>query len=736
MLKRIIFLFFALNVWLGYAQTKFRAVDIMSNMTIEDVHIYIKQEGKTSILISNRNGEVNSDLTLKEGDELKITHIGYETLHQVVKQTKAELTFRLTPLSNTLDNVILTGEFVPTSKKETVYDVITVTEKEVERLGATDAVQVLQWQNGVQIQRDPVLGSSISINGLSGNHVKVIVDGVEMNGRSDGFVDLEQIQIQDKQSVEIVKGPVSLEYGSNAMGGVVQFVSHDEDVRDSIGGRVRFMAENSGTYKSTLHLVEAGKKHSLNLYLDRTYFDGWSADDVFWEGFGSQVADSNRVKSWNPKRFVNGKVKYDVTLNPKTRITALTFYQNEQIKERGYPFVAPSYSKAKDSEVTSHRFFTQAKLKSAFNDHHVFQIFANAQLYKRYRETYIKDLADLSIVPNSEILDTTTYNSYQLRYQAKYMNFLNHKIDYGFDVLYDEIVGERIEESKKHQVAYGLYIKDKYEMSPSVLFQTGLRISYFSTGKTAITPSISSRIQLNEKNTLKLSLSRGFRNPNLKDLYFEFIDNNHHIIGNSELKPEQSYHFNGGFTRALPKHWIINIGSFYNALSNQIELVQSLEQANWMTYDNFSKYRGLGGHIGVNKGTSTWNFNSEYQFIADRVVEDRVPENWVKRHQISSRIQATVLKSHQLTLSLKWNSRRSSFRYGEEGEVVRFTQEAFTFLDFGYQNQITKHLDVGFWVKNVLDVTSIANTNETAHSSAQQSIARGRMLQVLIGLKF
>ena len=53
------------------------------------------------------------------------------------------------------------------------------------------------------------------------------------------------------------------------------------------------------------------------------------------------------------------------------------FYQNEQIKERGYPFVAPLYSKAKDSEVTSHRFFVQSQLKGTFNEHHVFKIIGN-----------------------------------------------------------------------------------------------------------------------------------------------------------------------------------------------------------------------------------------------------------------------------------------------------------------------------------------------------------------------
>lgn len=732
MLKYLLIVLFVLQTFVGVSQgVIFSIQDKLSNIALQDVHIYITQKKQTKVFVTNSSGNVHSNIKPNIGDKVKITHIGYETLNISINTILSEYKFELIPLLNELDNIVLTGEISPTSKKETLYDIITITDKEIEKLGAVDATQVLQWENGVQISRDPILGSSISINGLSGEHVKIIVDGVEMNGRSDGFVDLEQIQIQEKQSVEVVKGPVSLEYGSNAMGGVVQFISHDEDIRDSIGGNAQILAENTGTYKTAFHMIEAGKKHSLNLYFNRTYFDGWKNDDEFWEGFNAQVADSSRVKSWNPKQFINAKVKYDVSLKTM-RMTALMFYQNEQIKEKGFPFVAPLFLRAKDSEVTSHRFFAQNQIKGAFSDHHLFKMIGNAQLYTRYRDSFIKDLSDLSIVPTTKVSDTTSYNAYQFKYQAQYMDILNHKVDYGMDVLYDEIVGRRIENRKKHQISYGLYIKDKIDISELLKLQWGVRLSHFSTGKTALTPSISSRINFENGSDIKLSLSRGFRNPGLKDLHFEFIDNNHHIIGNEELKPEQSYHINLGYSKPFTDNLIMDFGAFYNSMSNKIELIQSVDNANWLTYGNFSKYEGYGGHIDLKRRYNTWGFNIGYQFVSDRILEDRVPDNWSNNHQISSRIQKTIKAHSTITVSMKWNSERYSFRFDQGGNTERFTQEAFTFFDFGYQYKFTKRLDVGLWVKNLLDVTSVSNTNETAHSSSQQSIARGRMLQMQI----
>jgi len=730
----LLFLLTIFQISYGFTQVSFSITDQLSGDPIENVHIYFPIQKQTKVLVTNKNGQANYSQDLHLKDEIKLSHIGYETLVINVNELKSEYQFSLVPLHNELDNIVLTGDIIPISKKESVYDVITVSEKQIEKLGAVDATQVLKWEKGIRITRDPVLGSSVSINGLSGEHVKIIVDGIEMNGRSDGFVDLEQIQIQEKQSVEVVKGPVSLEYGSNALGGVIQFISHDEDIRDSIGGSIQLLAENTGTYKSAFHFIEARKKHSLNVYFNRTYFDGWDANDVFWEGFSGQVADSNRVNSWNPKLFINGKVKYDLTLN-KLRLTNQIFYQNETIKERGYPFVAPTYSKAKDSELESHRFFVQSQLKGTFNDHHLFKIIANAQFYNRYRKTFIKDLNTLTVLPNSLVTDTTSYNSFQFRYQAKFMGLNKHKLDYGVDVLYDEIKGQRINGDKKDLLSYGFYIKDRIEINKKIVLQTGLRLSHFTNGKTAITPSLNSKFEFKDQSVLKLSLSRGYRNPGLKDLYFEFIDNNHHIIGNSSLKAEQSYHINTSYSKLVKEKVMINIGSFFNYMTNKIELIQATENSSWFTYGNFSKYQGFGGHIDLSRPIKSWQINLGYQFISDRILEDRIPNNWVNSHQISSRIQKSIKQHSVLSLALIWNSERSTFRYDDDETTQRFLQEAYTFIDFRYQYKYSKKIELGLWVKNILDVTAITNSNASVHSSSQQNIARGRMLQMQIRLK-
>lgn len=732
--KYFLSLLFIINVCLGFSQTTFSISDQITGKPIEGVHVYFGTGKETKVSVSNVEGKITTKLKLSIGTQIKLTHIAYESLELTIKELKKEYDVRLTPLLNTLDNVVLTGDIVPISKKEAHYDVITVSEETVEKLGAVDAAQVLQWQNGIQISRDPILGSSVSINGMTGEHVKIIVDGVEMNGRSDGFVDLEQIQIQENQSVEVVKGPVSLEYGSNALGGIVQFVSNDEDIRDSIGGSVRVLAENTGTYKTTAHFVEAGKKHSLNIYFNRTYFDGWHSNDPFWESFNAQVADSSRVKSWNPKRFVNGKVKYDVTLN-KLRLTNLMFYQNEGIKEKGFPFVAPSYLRAKDSEVETHRIFAQSQLKGLFSDHHRFKLIVNGQFYTRFRKSYIKDLSNLSVVDGSEVRDTIEYNSYQMRFQGKLSKIKNHDISYGADVLYDEIVGERIENNKKTLVSYGAYLKDLYNITDKTSVQAGLRMSYFTNGEAALTPSLSSRIELKDKSILRISLSRGFRNPGLKDLYFEFIDNNHHIIGNEGLKPEKSYHINVGFNKQFKGGFVLENGLFYNNMTDKIELIQSSENASWFTYGNFSGYEGYGGHLNVLKRVGKFDFRVGYQLVSDRVLEDRIPDNWVVRHEITSGIDARLGKKSILSLFVKWNSEKSTFRYDVNNNTERFIQEAFTFADLGYQYRLNDHLDFGLWVRNILDVTNIANNGGGAHSSSSQSIARGRMLQLQIRYK-
>jgi len=110
----------------------------------------------------------------------------------------------------------------------------------------------MNTQLNIRIGQDNILGSSMSINGLSGQNVKVMVDGVPVIGRLEGNIDLSQINMNNVSKIEIIEGPMSTIYGTDALGGVVNIIT-----QDPVSDGMQFDA--NGYYESVYQVNFDGK---------------------------------------------------------------------------------------------------------------------------------------------------------------------------------------------------------------------------------------------------------------------------------------------------------------------------------------------------------------------------------------------------------------------------------------------------------------------------------------------
>lgn len=79
----------------------------------------------------------------------------------------------------------------------------------------------------VRLSQDGALGTGMSLQGLSGENVKILIDGVPVIGRLNGVIDLTQVNLQQAKQVEVIEGPMSVIYGSNALAGVINIIPKD-----------------------------------------------------------------------------------------------------------------------------------------------------------------------------------------------------------------------------------------------------------------------------------------------------------------------------------------------------------------------------------------------------------------------------------------------------------------------------------------------------------------------------
>jgi outer membrane receptor for ferrienterochelin and colicins len=131
--------------------------------------------------------------------------------------------------------IVVTGSRTAERRRSSVVRTEVLDRDAILRSGAATLADLLEQQPGVQVNRS-LRGAQVSLQGMSADHVLVLVDGQRVAGKVDGAVDLTRIATADLAQVEIVRGPASALYGADAMGGVINIITLRPDGRPSAQG--------------------------------------------------------------------------------------------------------------------------------------------------------------------------------------------------------------------------------------------------------------------------------------------------------------------------------------------------------------------------------------------------------------------------------------------------------------------------------------------------------------------
>lgn len=126
------------------------------------------------------------------------------------------------------DEIVVTGSRTETSRKDSVVSTQVIGRTDIENSGASTVADLLDAQPGVTLERS-FAGTSVRLQGLSPEHTLVLVDGQRVIGRKNGAIDMNRYPIEWIERIEIVKGPSSVLYGSDALGGVINIITRRAD---------------------------------------------------------------------------------------------------------------------------------------------------------------------------------------------------------------------------------------------------------------------------------------------------------------------------------------------------------------------------------------------------------------------------------------------------------------------------------------------------------------------------
>lgn len=609
---------------------------------------------------------------------------------------------------------VILSDFTKRGVDFTVYKVKIIGSDRIEQQGAVTLNDILTNELNFRLSQDNVLGSSLSIQGLSGQNIKILIDGVPMIGRENGNINLSQINLSNIERIEIIDGPMSVIYGTDALGGIINLVTK-KNFKDAANYSSQGYYESIGNYNYNGSFNTAFGSTFMGLSGGRNFFDGYSADET------------SRVKLWKPKRQYFG----DFTLGKqyeKMSIRLKSSYFNELLVDKGDPRVDPNEAYAFDDYYTTVRYSNAIFGKYNFGDTANINFIAAQQFYGREKKFIRKNLVTLE-EETPDAPDEQTHNqvsSFMSRATystSKMFAKLNYQVGYDFNN--ETANGDKFDSAETITDA-AVFASLEYEAKPRLIFRPGLRLAHNSRYASPLTPSFNVKYHINSQLAIRGSYARGFRTPSLKELNLEFVDINHKIYGNKNLNPETSDNFDLAvtFKRNQVDKFVLTIqgGLFYNKMNNRIALARMEQDTSAYTYINIDKFETTGGavnaeirarrvKVGVGYSYTAYLNNASASFNTNKF--SYTPEY---------RANATyVFKPKKLSMSIfyKYNGSLQTFSLDENRELKKSSIDAYSIFDATITKEFyNKRIILTAGAKNLLNVTNVNASNIQANPHA------------------
>lgn len=734
----LLFVFFLLPSS-SFSQSKIQVVSSDDNQPIFLSHVKFttisdNQKNEFKWVVSDEKGFAISPFN--DTVKVEVSHVGFATQTVILlpNQTKK---IKLVSNAFGLNELIVTAQFAPIEMQKSVYKVNTIKAEKIEEKGATNLREALSTELNFKTNNGHVNETAINLNGLSGNHVKFMVDGVPVEGRLSGNIDLSQINLNEIEKIEIIEGPTSVAYGTNALGGVINVITKKHQLKKINVSAKSYYESSVGQYNFN---GKIGWKQQRNLYK-------LSGGRNFFAGFANQ--DTSRYKDWKPRE------QYFASFLFSRRINHLKFSYifdvfTEKMTDRGAPR-APYYVNAFDTHIKTLRLSNKLLLGGRISKNNFLDITLSQSYYTRSRNIYFKDLTTLeeTITQSNTDQDTTTFNNYMFRgifstnSDSSKLNFI-----VGSELKQDFTKAERVTDYEQNIGDYAIFGNIRYNPIKAITIQPGIRYAYNTKYAAPIVPSINFLINLNKSTKIRTSYAKGFRAPDLKELFLEFHYNSTiNLYGNDKLSSENSDHINLSidFHKTLKNHTLkIAPKMYYSKINNLIDLAQT-SPINW-TYTNVDYLITHGTSLTLNYTYKNFNFNSAYSYYGNYNSQFN---NLNKPNQFFYSNDALIGAAYlfdsldlKINLNYKYTGTIKSYYIDDDNNINESFIGNYHTFDFTTTKRfLEKKIVLTAGVKNLFDVKEIKMVGEVfgvSNSSGAKSlnVLWGRSYFVSLNLNF
>jgi outer membrane receptor for ferrienterochelin and colicins len=646
-----------------------------------------------------------------------------------------------------LKEVVVTGQFEPQSLRQSVYQVRTIHQETIRQRAATNVQSILNTELGIRFSNDLTLGTSdISLMGMSGQNVKILLDGVPLLDRGATKESLNQIDVRTIERIEIVEGPMSVVYGSDALAGVINIItkkgiednqkfSVDASVQEETAGDDYRAFSGKGLHNESVSAAWQGSGWNASAGVTRNDFGGWKE---------SRTADP-AVREWHPKAqwLGTGTIGYKKQhFNLWYRLN----YLKEDIlsKESTYIDNDTKELMALDRKFITNRFTHQVQAEWKLNDRWSFNGIASYQDYSRKTQTTSVNLetGDRRLYLKEEgAQDKAEFDSKVFRAFTLHKWSTVVSMQTGVDINLNKGFGDRIDGTRSIE-DYALFASAEISPVKSINIRPGLRFTHNSVyDAPPVIPSLNTKFSLTNNLDLRLAYAYGFRAPALRELYFSFHDASHDIDGNPDLKAEHSNSLTGSLTWRVYQNsdtrYLLTAGGFYNQFENMISLGNvDIHNPGLYTYINILKNKTTGFTLNNALYWKSLHVSAGFSYIGVYNLfseEDSALPALMWTPEVNSTITYYFDKiGMSLGTFYKFTGIRSSYMtttVNNEQRIARGEVQAYHWADITATKKMTKLFNLGAGVKNVFDVgqvTSSLNSGDAHSTGGPVPVGYGR----------
>ena len=544
--------------------------------------------------------------------KLAISSLGYKTQVKTInladgEQKKlASITLKEDLLD--MEEVVISGTMRESYISVSPIKVEVITSKYLEKTSMpTNLVESIALINGVQevVACGVCYTNSISINGLPGAYTAILIDGSPLYGSLSSVYGLNGIPRQMIERIEVIKGPSSTLYGSEAMAGVINVITKDPSLSPKLS--VDLMATSHMEVFGNITWAQKGKVANGFIGLNSAYINGY--DDFNSDGFGDNI-NLDRYSfftKWDFKRKSKKKLSVSAKVYYEDRRNGVESY----IRDRAYQTLRGSDSIYGESIYTqriellgTYEFnkAKDAKLDFSFS-HHLQDSYYGDAFYKANQQIGFLNFTKFKKWKNHEILlgAATKVQFYDDNTSAT-----------------SSIATGKLKNNPERQFIPGVYVQDEWHLSEKWTQLAGIRLDHYGEHGLITSPRLSYKFKPGKSTTFRVNAGTGFRVVNLFTEDHAFVTGQREVIIQEDIKPEKSVNgslnINHLFTLG-ESQGSFDVDVFYSYFTNKI--IPDYEQKGKILYQNtkgFAQSAGLG--ISWNhslKNGLSWNFGMTLQ---------------------------------------------------------------------------------------------------------------------------